>query len=93
MEANAVEFTKKILEKRFNKFVGSSIELFFDVSKNSMDDYYEILFNASMNVPRILGYILSYCYQSRIIYNNKINKSDIESASQRFYEEKNIFIF
>ena len=88
MESNAIGFTKKILEKRINKFVGDDIELFFDTSKNSMEDYYEILFNASMNVPRILGYILSYCYQSRIIYNNKITKTDIESASQKYYDEK-----
>jgi hypothetical protein len=88
MESNAIGFTKRILEKRIKKYVNSPIENFFDTSKNSMDDYYEILFNASMNVPRILGYILSFCYQSRLIYDNKINKSDIESASQRYYEEK-----
>lgn len=88
MESNAIGFTKKILEKRIETFVGDSIETFFDTSKHTMDDYYEILFNASMNVPRILGYILSFCYQSRIIYNNKINKTDIENASKKYYEEK-----
>lgn len=88
METNAIEFTKRILEKRFNKFTSTQPDIFFDTSTTSMEDYYEILFNASMNVPRILGYILSYCYQSRIIYNNKINKSDIESAAQRYYEDK-----
>ncbi|MBC5836272.1 MarR family transcriptional regulator [Flavobacterium sp. F372] len=88
MESNAVGFTKKILEKRIEIFVGSEIENYFDTSRNSMEDYYEILFNASMNVPRILGYILSFCYQSRIIYNNKINKTDIENASKKYYEEK-----
>jgi predicted transcriptional regulator len=88
MESNAIGFTKRILEKRIKKYVDSPIENFFDTSRNSMDDYFEILFNASMNVPRILGYILSFCYQSRVIYDNKINKSDIESASQRYYEEK-----
>jgi hypothetical protein len=88
MESNAIGFTEKILVKRIDKYVNSPIESFFDMSRNSIEDYYEILFNASMNVPRILGYILSFCYQSRIIYNNKINKSDIESASQRYYEEK-----
>lgn len=92
MESNAIDFTKRILDKRFNKYVGSTVDTFFDTSKNSIENYYEMLFNASMNVPRILGYILSYCYQSRIIYNNKITKSDIESASQRYYEEK-IFSF
>lgn len=92
METNAIGFTQRILEKRFNKYAESGVDDFFDTSKNSMLDYYEILFNASMNVPRILGYILSFCYQSRIIYNNKINKSDIEAASQRYYDEK-IFSF
>ncbi|HFK5528794.1 TPA: hypothetical protein ACGZ99_002863 [Elizabethkingia anophelis] len=88
MESNAVDFTKRILSKRFNKFVSSPIEVFFDTSKNSMDDYYLLLFQSSMNVPRILGYILSYCFQSRINFNNKINKSDIESASERYFTEK-----
>ncbi|MCL8006123.1 hypothetical protein M8845_01660 [Gelidibacter japonicus] len=88
MESNAIDFTRKILEKRIEIYVGSSIENYFDTSKNSMNDYYEILFNASMNVPRILGYILSFCYQSRIIYNNKIKRTDIENASKKYYEEK-----
>ena len=88
METNAIEFTKRILEKRFNKYTSTQPDIFFDTSTTSMEDYYEILFNTSMNVPRILGYILSYCYQSRIIYNHKINKSDIESAAQRYYEDK-----
>lgn len=88
MESNAIGFTKKILEKRIKIYVGSSIESFFDTTRNSMDDYFEILFNASMNVPRILGYILSYCYQSRVIHNNKINKTDIENASKKYYDEK-----
>ncbi len=93
MESNAIVFTKRILEKRFVNYVKSTPEPFFDLSKNSLEDYYEMLFNASMNVPRILGYILSYCYQSKIIYNNKINKSDIESATQRYYEEKILSFF
>jgi len=88
MESNAIAFTKRILTKRFNKFTECSPELFFETSKTSIEEYYEILFNTSMNVPRILGYILSYCYQSRIIYNSKINKSDIESAAQRYFEDK-----
>lgn len=88
MESSAIDFTKRILIRRIEKFVGSSIEVFFDTTRNSMEDYYQLLFQSSMNVPRILGYILSYCYQSRTNFNNKINKSDIESASQRYYTEK-----
>lgn len=88
MESNAIEFTNRILTKRFEKFTGHGLEVFFETSKTSIEEYFEILFNASMNVPRILGYILSYCYQSRVIYNNKINKSDIESAAQKYYDDK-----
>lgn len=88
METNAITFTNRILTKRINKFTGHDPEFFFDTTTNSIEEYFEILFNASMNVPRILGYILSYCYQSRILYNNRINKSDIESAAQKYYEDK-----
>src|SRR5690606_36086433 len=88
METNAITFTNRILTKRINKFTGHDPEFFFDTTTNSIEEYFEILFNASMNVPRILGYILSYCYQSRILYNNRINKSDIESATQKYYEDK-----
>ena len=84
----SVRDPKRILEKRFLKFTGREVELFFDLTTNSILEYYEILFNASMNVPRILGYLLSYCYQSRIIYQKKINKNDIELAAQRYYDDK-----
>jgi len=60
----------------------------FDLTKLTTEEYYEILFQASMNVPRIIGYILSYCYQSKIIYDKPITKQDIESAAQRYYEDK-----
>lgn len=88
MEEGAIDFTKRLLEKRINHFTKKDISEFFDTSKNSIDEYYELIFQTSMNVPRIIGYILSYCYQSKIIYEKKILKSDIESASQKYYEDK-----
>ena len=60
MESNAIEFTNRILTKRFEKFTGHGLEVFFETSKTSIEEYFEILFNASMNVPRILGYIINY---------------------------------
>ncbi|MFD2577151.1 hypothetical protein ACFSPU_12495 [Haoranjiania flava] len=88
MEEGAIDFTKRLIEKRVKHFVGKEPSDFFDISRNSIDEYYELLFQTSMNVPRIIGYILSYCYQSKIIYNKSINKSDIEAAANRYYEEK-----
>ncbi len=88
MEEGAIDFTKRIIEKRIEYFTNKKTTDFFDTSKITIDEFYELIFQTSMNVPRIIGYILSYCYQSKIIYDKKILKSDIESAAQRYYEDK-----
>lgn len=88
MEEYAVDFTSRLIEKRISYFTKQSVEYFFDTSKASIKDYYELLFQVSMNVPRILGYILSYCHQNRIIFQKKITKSDIEAAAEKYYNEK-----
>lgn len=88
MEEGAIDFTKRLIEKRISYFTGKNSSDYFDTSRNTIEEYYELIFQTSMNVPRIIGYILSYCYQSKIIYDKKINKSDIESAAQKYYEDK-----
>ena len=88
MEERAIDFTKRLIEKRLNHFTGQTSNAFFDTTKSDISEYYELLFQVSMNVPRILGYILSYCYQSKLIFDKYISKSDIQTASQRYFEEK-----
>lgn len=88
MEEGAVDFTKRLLEKRFNYYTQKSPDIFFDTQRMPMSDYYELIFQVSMNVPRIIGYILSYCYQSKIIYDRQISRQDIEAAAQRYYDDK-----
>ncbi len=88
MEENAYNFTNRILSKRLKYYTNSRPEKYFEVSNQGIDEYYKLLFQVSMNVPRILGYILSYCYQRKIIFEKQITKSDIEQASQSYYEEK-----
>ncbi len=88
MEEGAIDFTKRIIEKRFLHFTRKPASTFFDTSKLTMDEYYKLIFQTSMNVPRIIGYILSYCYESKIIYDKPIARQDIETASQRYYEDK-----
>ncbi|MFZ6749828.1 winged helix-turn-helix domain-containing protein [Undibacterium sp. Ren11W] len=88
MEEGAIDFTKRLIEKRFLHFLKKSPENFFDITKIPMEDYYEIIFQTSMNVPRIIGYVLSYCYQSKIIYDKPINRQDIEAAAQKYYDDK-----
>ena len=88
MEINANDFSKRLVESRLNHFASSGVKVFFDTEILKEEEYFSLFFKVSMNVPRILGYILSYCFQSKIIYNKKINKSDIESASQRYFDDK-----
>lgn len=88
MEEGAIDFTKRLLETRINYFTGNSTSDYFETSSTPIEEYYELLFQTSMNVPRIIGYILSYCYQSKIIYDKKILKGDIEAAAQKYYDDK-----
>lgn len=78
-------FTRRLLENRFQYYVGS-MDQFFD-DKMTMPDVYTMFFRTSMNVPRIMGYLLAYLYQSVIIYGKKITKQDIENASEKYYED------
>ena len=86
MEENAINFTKRLLNNHFEFFSGS-IEKYFDTKLN-MDEVYNLFFKTSMNVPRIMGYLLSYLYQSVIIYDRGITKNDIEAAAEKYYDEK-----
>ncbi len=88
MEKNSIDFTKRLIKKRFEIYGNLDENDYFEIGFQSINDYYEKLFQVSMNVPRIIGYILSYCYESKTIYNKKILISDIENAAQRYYEEK-----
>jgi len=86
MEENAIGFTKRLLNNHFS-FYSGGIEKYFDVKLN-MDEVYILFFRTSMNVPRIMGYLLSYLYQSVIIYDRGITRNDIEAAAEKYYDEK-----
>lgn len=89
MEEHAIHFTRRLLEKRIKYFTDNDVDHYFDTSKGiTLDEYYELIFKVSMNVPRIIGYILSYCHQNKIIFQKKINKQDIEAAAEKYYNEK-----
>lgn len=87
MEENAIDFTKRLVKTRFEYYCGS-IEKYFDISKSNIEDYYILIFQVSMNVPRIMGYILSYACQSRLVYKKPITRFDIENAALKYFNEK-----
>lgn len=92
MEEYAYDFTQRLVEKRILYYTGMDASNFFDLTKTTMKEYYELLFQVSMNVPRIIGYILSYCHQNKIIFGKVINKNDIELSAEKYFNEKiNLF--
>ena len=48
---------------------------------------YYLLFCATMNIPRLLGYIFHYCYLERVSRGRLIGRQHVINASQRYYEE------
>lgn len=88
MESLSLDFTKRLVNTRIKYFSTQPIDHFFDVNTSStIDDYMELLFKSSMNVPRIIGYILFYCHQTHISIGRKITKSAIDAAAQKYYEK------
>ncbi len=87
MEERAIDFTKRLLDKRIEYFTKKPVKFYFDTSKENLDYYYELIFKISMNVPRIIGYILFYCYETNILYDKPINRTSLEAAAQRYYEK------
>lgn len=86
IEENAVGFTERLLDNRF-KYYNINLRNYID-EKIDLKDVYTLFFYTSMNVPRILGNLLSYLYESNVIHDRKITKTDIENASVKYYEEK-----
>ncbi|WP_313532029.1 hypothetical protein [Sphingobacterium multivorum] len=85
MEELALDYNKRLIENRCKLyFIKSNFYDYFDIKK---EEIHEILFEISMNIPRKLGYILSYCYDSNLIHSTKITKASLGNAAQRYYEE------
>ncbi|QSX07214.1 hypothetical protein JYG23_07685 [Sedimentibacter sp. zth1] len=85
MENIAINYTRRLIQNRFKKYLrGCTIDDYFDIKE---DELYEILFDVSLNIPRKLGYILSFCYESSLACGKKITKACIANAALRYYEE------
>lgn len=85
MEEKAVDFTERLVTTRLKFYCKDSPEVYFDTAK---EDFWKVLFYACMGNPRILGYILYYCYETSIINGDKIRVADVQNAARRYYEEK-----
>lgn len=87
MENQAVDFTKRLLQKRLTYYCKSDLEAYFKSSRSEEDIWID-LFYASLGNPRILGYILYFCYETSIIHGKQITVSIIRDAAKRYFSEK-----
>ncbi|WP_459558270.1 hypothetical protein [Lacunimicrobium album] len=85
MEEDGTDFTFRLVESRVRHHCGLAANDFFE---GDLSEIWRQLFFASMANPRILGYLLHFAYEGRLISGKKINLSAIHDASKRFYEEK-----
>lgn len=85
MEDRAIDFTQRLVTTRLQYFCKESPEEYFETSS---PNFWQTLFFACLGNPRILGYILFFCYETTLIYNKKIGVRTIQDAARRYYEEK-----
>ncbi|MEN3952451.1 hypothetical protein [Iodidimonas sp. SYSU 1G8] len=85
MEEKAIDFVRRLVEKRVQYYCKSSIDGFFNQRSS---DLWRHLFYASMANPRTLGHILLYAHEANLIYGSAIGVQAIQEAAQRYYEDK-----
>ncbi|WP_162407376.1 methyltransferase family protein [Pseudoxanthomonas jiangsuensis] len=85
MEESAIDFTRRLVEVRFDKFLKNRLGEVFALEDGEV---WRHLFYASMANPRVLGYVLHFCADLALIKGKKISVSVIQDAAQKYYEEK-----
>ena len=84
-EASAVDYTSRLLRQRFGAF-DSTIDDYLDPSL-PVDEFMRLMFEVTFNVPRLMGYILYYCYLDKIAQGSRVTATAIRLAAQKYYEQ------
>ena len=82
-----IDFTKRLLNRRIQHYCEKPPEYFFSDTSNT-DTIWQTLYETTKGNPRILGYLLSFAYESNLIHKKKIDASAIKNASIRYFNEK-----
>lgn len=97
MEELSIDYVRRLICNRFEVFLpGKKISDYFDIKD---EELFELLFDMSLNTPRIIGYILGYCFATHVTIEKKITKAALNMAAQKYFEdvteqyfEKNKFV-
>lgn len=85
MEEISTDYIRRLINNRMRIYLPEkSLSDYFDMKD---DELIELLFDISLNTPRVIGYILAYCYATHITLNKKITKAAINMASQKYFED------
>lgn len=85
IEQRSIDYTTRLLSHRFDSFSIKLVDFFDDTSE--LEDHMRALFETTFNVPRIMGFILYYCYKDRISQNKKITLASIRLSAQKYFED------
>lgn len=83
-EAQAINYLERLLETRFAAF-GESVKNYFDAAV-SLEDFYRQIFEITLNVPRLIGYLLHYVYLDRVSKRQLITPASLRLAAQKYHE-------
>jgi hypothetical protein len=83
-EQNAIDYTSRLLLRRFEAF-GENIRDYFD-SSMEQGDYMRTIFEVTLNVPRLMGYLLHQLYLDRVAKLQPITNAAIRLAAQKYYD-------
>jgi hypothetical protein len=85
MEEKAIEFTKRLIDRRLQYFCHTDFSAFCEAKS---EDYHRLIYYATLANPRIIGYILFFLYETYLIYDKPISATALREAARRYYEEK-----
>lgn len=84
IEESATAYTQRLLTARFN-YYGLTFEQFMSKPEEA-DQIYKSLFEASFNIPRVLGYLLHYLHAD-IAKGKLITRAGIRLAALKYFEQ------
>jgi DNA-binding transcriptional ArsR family regulator len=86
MEKSASDYATRLLTTRFDAFDINISDYFDFKNDDAKNDLMKLMFQASFNVPRIMGHLLHTLYLDRISKKQKITQGSIKLASKKYYE-------
>lgn len=97
MEEISVNYITRLITNRMHVYLPKkTLSDYFDLKD---EELFELLFDISLNTPRVIGYILAYCYATHITLDKKITRAALNMAAEKYFEdvtqqyfEKNKFV-